>query len=249
MLWLIGGTSESAMLARSMVESNVAAIVTVTTSAARRLYPTSSLLDVRVGRLTPAEIERFIHQAGITRILDASHPYAIEISHHAIAVSHQLGIPYLRFERLQEYTFSEKIIYLDSFETLISGDYLRDRRVLLATGAKSLHLFQNWQEKATLFARVLPSIESLQAALNAGFTPDRVLCIRPPLTPDFEMALWRQWDISLVVSKASGNPGGEDIKRQVAAKLNIPLIIIQRPAIVYPRQTSDFATAIEFFRG
>ena len=55
-----------------------------------------------------------------------------------------------------------------------------------------------------------------------------------------ETALWQQWRISLVVTKASGTAGGEDIKRQVAAKLGIPLIVIARPQIAYPYKLLNF---------
>jgi precorrin-6A/cobalt-precorrin-6A reductase len=61
-----------------------------------------------------------------------------------------------------------------------------------------------------------------------------------------EKALWQQWDISLVVTKASGAAGGEAIKRQVAAELGIPLIVIARPVVEYPQQTSDLEAALEF---
>jgi precorrin-6A/cobalt-precorrin-6A reductase len=61
-----------------------------------------------------------------------------------------------------------------------------------------------------------------------------------------EKALWRQWNISLVITKASGVAGGENIKRTVADQLSIPLIIISRPAVDYPQQTSDLSEALEF---
>jgi precorrin-6A/cobalt-precorrin-6A reductase len=60
------------------------------------------------------------------------------------------------------------------------------------------------------------------------------------------MALWRHWDISLVVTKASGVAGGEATKRQVAAQLGIPLIVIERPVVEYPQQTSDITVALAF---
>jgi precorrin-6A/cobalt-precorrin-6A reductase len=99
-----------------------------------------------------------------------------------------------------------------------------------------------------LFARILPSAIALEAAFKAGFTPHNIICLRPPISADLEKALWRQWQISLVVTKASGTAGGEDIKRSVAAELGIPLIAINRPIIKYPQQTSDLSIALEFCR-
>jgi precorrin-6A/cobalt-precorrin-6A reductase len=233
----------------------------------------------------------FYQEHNIVAVLDASHPYAVEVSRCAIAACTQFNIPYLRYERpcLERETRGdgktrgggdagrrgdgktrgrpdagtrgEEIldyqlpitnyqlpitIQLDSCETLVTGNYLEKQRVLLTVGYKYLPLFRSWQEKATLFARILPSLVSIEAALAAGFTPERIIALRPPISADLETALWRQWEISMVVTKASGAPGGEDVKRKVAAELGVPLIIIDRPFIDYPQQTGDLSTAIAF---
>jgi precorrin-6A/cobalt-precorrin-6A reductase len=119
---------------------------------------------------------------------------------------------------------------------------------MLTIGYRSLLYFQHWQERATLFARIMPSTQALEAAIVAGFTPSRLIALRPPISLELERSLWRQWQISLVVTKASGEAGGETVKQQVAAELKIPLVVIARPAIIYPQQTSDEAEAIAFCR-
>ncbi|MBD0344655.1 MAG: precorrin-6A reductase, partial [Coleofasciculus sp. Co-bin14] len=138
------------------------------------------------------------------------------------------------------------VISLDSFETLLASEYLDQQRVLLTVGYKALPLFRSWQNRSTLFARILPSVTSLEAAIAAGFTSDRIIALRPPITAELEKALWRHWDISLVVTKASGVAGGEDTKRSVAAELGISLVIIARPCVKYPQHTSDFSVALQF---
>ena len=264
-IWLVGGTSESATLAKAIVQSQLPCTVTVTTAAAQALYPTSPLLRIRVGCLDFPQLSEFLQEQKITAILDASHPYAVEISRLAIQVAREKQIPYLRYERpkcqgvvkgktqssrqLRSNNFAQSsptITILDNFETLIVGDYLKGERVLLTSGYKTLHLFEPWQNFSTLFARILPSPESVQAALNAGFTPDRLIAIRPPISASLEKSLWQQWHISLVVTKASGVAGGEDIKRSLVAELGIKLVIIQRPEIDYPHKTSDLFQAINF---
>lgn len=243
-LWLIGGTQESAELAVAIAAINLPCIVSVTTESARALYPCTPLMQVWVGRLTAAALHQFLPQQHIIAILDATHPYAVEISQTAIAVAQQYQIPYLRYERpnlKQGYS-------LDSFETLLSGNYLQSKRVLLTVGYRPLHLFRDAHQSSTLFARILPSAIALEAALNACFPPARLICLRPPISDELETALWRQWQIQLVVTKASGTPGGEDIKRSVAASLGIPLIAIARPDVNYPQQTSDLSVALDFCR-
>ncbi len=249
-LWLIGGTSESAELAKAIASLALPCTLTVTTQAAEALYPKTPRLRVLVGRLDASQLEQFFQEQRITAVLDASHPYAVEVSRMAIRAAVDQNIPYLRFERLaaDTQTDSSSVISLNSFKTLLAGDYLYQQRVLLTVGYKALPLFYSWQDRSTLFARILPAITSLEAAIAAGFTSDRIIALRPPVTAELEKALWRHWDISLVVTKASGVAGGEDVKRNVAAELGIPLVVIARPAVDYPQQTSDFSVALEFCR-
>ncbi len=246
-IWLIGGTQESATLAVAIAQRQIRCIVTVTTESAKLLYPDVNGLQVWVGRLSMEQLGEFCQQQQIVAILDASHPYAAEISQIAIAVSQAYHLPYLRYERPTLKLEQDRgVIYLDSFETLLGGDYLTHHRVLLTVGYRPLQMFQSWQNRATLFARLLPSTTALSAALQAGFTPDRLICLRPPISADLEAALWQNWGISLVVTKASGSAGGEDVKRLVAAQVEVPLIVITRPLVNYPQQTSDVSVAIEF---
>ncbi len=249
-LWLIGGTTESAALARAIASLAMPCTVTITTEAAKSLYPKAPKLKFWVGRLDAGQLEQFLQEQRITAVLDASHPYAVEISRIATKAAADQQIPYLRFERLavDAQADNPQVIALDSFETLLTGDYLHHQRVLLTVGYKALHLFRTWQDRSTLFARILPAVTSLEAAIAAEFSSDRIIALRPPVTDELEKALWRYWDISLVVTKASGVAGGEDIKRAVAAELGIPLIVIARPAIDYPHQTSDLSVALEFCR-
>ncbi len=256
-LWLIGGTSESVELASAMATPagaianlSIPCTVTVTTPAAEALYAKTPNLQVRVGCLDSAQLDEFLQQQKIGAILDASHPYAVEISRMAITAANSRKIPYLRFERreVKERDNTSDVIYLDSFQSLLDGNYLHRQRVLLTVGYKALPLFRNWHNRAILFARILPSVESLEIAIASGFTSDRIIALRPPVTAELEKVLWGYWDISLVVTKASGVAGGEDVKRMVAAQLGITLVVINRPKVEYPQQTSDLAVALAFCR-
>jgi len=247
MIWLIGGTSESALIAETLLAQGLPCLVSVTTESAIDLYPKTDLITVKVGALSLQEMITLAKTHGIEKIIDASHPYAIAVSQSAIELSQQLQIPYLRYERPQvSPDNSFPIIELDSFDTLINGDYLHHHRVLLTVGYKALFRFQSWHQKATLFARVLPSVSSVEKALEAGFSPKQLIALRPPVSYELEKALCEQWNISLIVTKASGKAGGEDIKRQVATALGIPLIVIRRPELVYPQKTSKLESVVNF---
>lgn len=246
-VWLIGGTQESVELAK-LLRNQFSCIVTVTTESARSLY--ADLVDLPtlqlwVGRLDPEQMPVFLQTYEVRCIVDASHPFAAAISSLAITTADQFQLPYLRYER-PVVQATEASLVLDSFQTLMDGDYLTGQRVLLTIGYRALHQFRSWHRRATLFARILPSVSALEAALAAGFMPDRLIALRPPISFPLEKALWQQWQISMVVTKASGTAGGEAVKQQLAAELGIQLVIIDRPLVPYPQVTSAPQAVLAF---
>jgi precorrin-6A/cobalt-precorrin-6A reductase len=261
-IWLIGGTKESVTIAEAITTSKLPLAIAVATDTARSLYPPDC--QVWVGRMDAAAMSHFCERENIAVIVDASHPYAVEVSKNAIATATVIGIPYLRYERpLVQLSVgaigqspvhqlssknTQSVVELDSFASLLAGNYLQGERVLLTVGCQALPLFKSWHNRSTLFARVLPKLESVEVALAAGFTPERIIALRPPISAELERALWRQWQISLVVTKASGKSGGEDVKRAVAEELGIGLIVITRPKVVYPQQTSCINEIVVFCR-
>lgn len=264
-LWLIGGTQESrwlienlqgqALTAEAAEPGAARAIVSVTTEAARALYPAAWQSRLWVGKLQPSRGAQFVAEQGIGAILDMSHPFATQISQLAIALAQKLHLPYLRYERA---TVSSPVepwrdrqgrcgyVDLPDLDNLLTGNYLAGERTLLTLGYRMLSAFEPWQTRGTLFARILPSPTALQAALAAGFTPARLIALRPPISAACETALWQQWEISQVVTKSSGQAGGEAQKQAIAAALGVRLICLARPAIAYPAQTDSLDTALSF---
>jgi len=126
------------------------------------------------------------------------------------------------------------LLRVPDLAAVLRPDILAGQRVLLTLGYRWLAAFRPWQEQATLFARILPSPVALEAALAAGFLPERLIALRPPIGEPLEQALWQQWGITTVITKASGQPGGEETKRRVAARLGVVLVVIDRPRLAYP---------------
>ncbi len=244
-VWLIGGTGDSVDLVRDIIDHSFPCIVTVTTPTAYNLYPINSIVNIQIGQLDKEGIQQLCKQETVKGIIDASHPFAINISQQVIEFAQGKNIPYLRYER-PSLNMNSQAIYLDSFEDLVEGNYLENKRVLLTVGCQALSRFKLWHEKSVLYTRILPRLESLKMAFNAGFSESQIIALRPPITLELERSLWRQWEIDLVVTKASGKQGGEDIKIKVAKKLGIPLIVIKRPSLNYPQQTEQISDIIEF---
>jgi precorrin-6A/cobalt-precorrin-6A reductase len=257
-LWLIGGTAESRhIIAALQAQASLPpTVVTVTTESARQLYPPHPALTVWVGTLAPSQGRDFIAAHDIGAILDASHPFAADISRLAIALAQAHSLPYLRYERpvasAPEPPWRDRrdrpgLVALPTWADLLQSQYLgAEERTLFTTGTRQLQTLQPWQSQSTLFVRVLPQPDAIAAALAAGFLPQRIIALRPPISPALEQALWQQWQITQVVTKASGATGGEDHKRAIAAQLGVRLFVLTRPRLPYPRQTQVLAAALAF---
>ncbi|MEM9218197.1 MAG: cobalt-precorrin-6A reductase [Cyanobacteria bacterium P01_F01_bin.150] len=247
-IWLIGGTQESSMLADALAQQDMAQTITVTTESARSLYPSIHPQHIWVVVLNHKTLPNFLASQDIGAILDASHPFATGISELAIATAMEHNLPYIRYERPATPSFNDpsNIVRVDRIETLLDNDYLSHQRVFLTLGYRLLHHFKPLHDRATLFARILPSNTALDAARDAGFTSKQLIALRPPLSMPLEKALYQHWNISTVITKASGSAGGEDIKQRVTSELGIKLITIARPTIAYPQQTSNVTDAIAF---
>ena len=242
-IWLIGGTTESKDVANAIADLNP--VITVTTPEARNLYRDDLVVFVGVMDLEASKI--FCRQHEITAIIDASHPFAVQVSQNTIAIAQELDIPYLRYDRENlAVTSHDNHLQLASFAELLKKDHLFNQRVLLTVGCKVLPMFKSWQERTVLYARILPKLASVKIALDSGFSSDRIIALRPPISPALEKALLQQWRISLIVTKASGKAGGENTKQQLAQELGIKLITITRPQVDYPQQTNDLQQVRSF---
>ncbi|WP_017662073.1 cobalt-precorrin-6A reductase [Baaleninema simplex] len=238
MIWLIGGTSESRSIAQRLSQQGCSWVATVVTPSAVRLYQ-GLPGQVQVGALDAESVRGAIAKYGIRAIVDASHPFATEISHLAMST----GLPYLRFER-EDYPLEPPAESLPDLEALFQPQYLENRRVLLTLGVKALPRFRPWQQRSRLWARILPTAEA--QALQAGFSKEQLICDRPGTDIAAERALWQRLQVDTVVTKASGAPGGVPVKLAVARTLGVRLLVVDRPSLAYLQQTQDLDEVVAF---
>jgi precorrin-6A/cobalt-precorrin-6A reductase len=122
----------------------------------------------------------------IRGIIDASHPFATEISQQAIAAAALRSIPYLRFER-PTIPLEPPALKLPNLAAALCDQFLRDRLVLFTLGVKALPQILPWRDRvAALWVRVLP--ESVAQAISLGFDLSEVIGQRLPVDPAQERA-------------------------------------------------------------
>ncbi len=228
---LLSGTSEGPPLARALLEAGFAVRATVTRAeACRTLFGAlAGAVTVEARGFTEEGLTKFLAGGEADVVLDATHPFAVRITRLARAACERLGVPLVRYERpdwepppgtRQVDSFTEAAELLPSLGT----------RVLLTIGAKQLKHFAPLQGRLVLIARILPCVASLQQALAAGFTPDRLLCLRPPFSQEFNRAVLREYRAEVLVTKASGREGGVVEKVLAARELGLDVVMIRRPA-------------------
>jgi precorrin-3B C17-methyltransferase len=187
-----------------------------------------------------------LQQSRAVAIIDATHPFAIEISNQLTQLSNELGIPYIRYER--------PAVVLPSFARPAPDMSVAARlaievgqRIFLATGIKDLYTFvkQRGAENREWFLRVTPDPASLEFALKAGIPRSHICAMQGPFSTDFNIALWSAWKVDCVITKESGEAGGFSSKAEAADRLGIGLIVVKRPRLSYPLVASDFETLVK----
>jgi precorrin-6x reductase len=225
---LLSGTSEGPPLARALLAAGFEVRATVTRAEARAsLF--GALAGIAEARGFTAEgLSDFLGRGEADMVLDATHPFAVRITRLAHAVCRQLGVPFVRYER-PDWEPPPGTRQVDSFAEAAGLLPSLGARVLLTIGAKQLKHFAPLQGRLVLIARILPCVASLQQALAAGFTPDRLLCLRPPFSQEFNRAVLREYRAEVLVTKASGREGGVVEKVLAARDLGVEVVMIRRP--------------------
>jgi precorrin-6A/cobalt-precorrin-6A reductase len=227
---LLSGTSEGPPLARALLAAGFAVRATVTRAEARENLFGSLLREVQVEArgFTEESLAGFLIQGEADLVLDATHPFAVRITRLAHAVCLRLGVPYVRFER-PDWEPPPGTRLVSSFTEAAELLPTLGTRILLTIGAKQLKHFAALQSRLHLVARLLPSVLSIQQALAVGFAPDRLLCLRPPFSREFNRAILKEYRIEVLVTKASGREGGVEEKVLAAGDLGIQVLMIRRP--------------------
>jgi len=227
---LLSGTSEGPVLGRALLDASYEVMATVTTEEGR-VHLFSELqhaLTVQVGGFNEETLRTFLEQGRADLVLDATHPFAVRITQLASTVCAALHVPYVRYER-PDWEPPEGTVYADSYAAAAALLPTLGSRIMLTIGVRQLKYFAALHERLTLFARILPAVNSLQQALQAGFTQEILLCLRPPFSREFNRSILREYQVEVLVTKASGAAGGVVEKVMAAQDLGLTTLMIRRP--------------------
>ena len=224
---LFGGTAEGHSLARRLAQAGLAVTCSVATAYGEAVLEPTPGLTVHVGRMDADQMAAEMAK-GYTCVVDATHPYADRVSENIRRAAETAGLPYYRLLRPRE--AADGVLWADS--PADAARMLADLpgNVLLTTGSKDLKTFTQVPDYQTrLYVRVLPSLESLSAALDLGYPAAHILCMQGPFPEKLNAALLEAVDAKILVTKDTGKAGGFPEKAAAAQSAGAKLLVIRRP--------------------
>ncbi|QBY01677.1 cobalt-precorrin-6A reductase [Rhodophyticola sp. CCM32] len=237
-LLILGGTTEATALARAVAEAGIAGIVSFAGRVAR---PVRQPLPQRVGGFGGVSgLAAYLQDQDITHVVDATHPFAAQMSRNAIAACAQTGVPLVALTRApwlprpgDAWTH-----VADIAGAVAALDHPR-KRVMLAVGRMHLAEFAPNPQHVYLLRLVdAPGFE-----LPLPHT--EVLVSRGPFTQAEDEALMQAHSIDVVVSKNAGGTGAY-AKIAAARALGLPVIMIGRPFIPVRQEVTTPAQVLNW---
>ncbi len=220
---LLGGTTEASAVA---VRLSQAGIDTVFSYAGRTLAPAPQPLPTRIGGFGGVSgLVAYLRAEAISHVIDATHPFAVEMSRNAVAACAQVGAPLVRLERApwlaqagDNWTTVERI------EDMPAALPDAPARVFLAIGKQQIGLFSVRPQHHY----VLRLVDAPDAPLPLPQTT--VVLARGPFTTQGDTALMREHRITHVLAKNAGGTAAK-AKLEAARALRLPVIMAARPAL------------------
>ena len=221
---IFSGTTEGRLLSHLLAEKGAAVTVCVATEYGCEEQGEAPGVTILTGRKTVEEMAELLQ--GSDLCVDATHPYAVEVTKSVRRACSEAGVPYRRL--LRDRSADTDALVVDSAEA--AAELLADREgnILLATGMKELPAFAGISP-ARLYPRVLPTGDSIAACERAGIPHRNILAMQGPFSTELNEALIRQFRIAFLVTKDGGKAGGFQEKVQAAKNTGIELVLIRRP--------------------
>ncbi|MDY3619038.1 precorrin-6A reductase [Agathobaculum sp.] len=224
---LFAGTSEGRALAEFLAEHGQKATVCVATEYGEAVLPTLPGVGVRRGRLSEAQMEELFSAGDL--VIDATHPYAAEVTENVRAACARTDAQYIRLCRPRA-AYGADVIEVPDAQAAAAYLDGTTGAALLTTGSKDLAAFTHVRRFAErLWPRVLPSGEAIGKCVSLGFPAAHIIAMQGPFSRGLNAALLRQTQAKFLVTKDSGAPGGLEEKLLAARDAGAAVVLIARP--------------------
>ena len=227
MILVLGGTTEG----RSCVQ--------VLDEAGRPFFYATRFGDQQVeskngirvdGGMDAVQMQMFIHEHGVSLLIDAAHPFAMQLHRNAVEAASATGIPVCRYERCFP-AKDPRLIYCSSYHEAVKR--LRQDRVgklLALTGVQTIaKLREYWSDHPLTFFRILDRDSSRQLAKSQGFPMERICYFEGGAEAEYH--LLEKQRPEAILTKESGESGFFAEKVDAALSLGIRVYVDCRPKL------------------
>lgn len=224
---LFGGTTEGRLLTEFLSENKIPSIVCVATSYGEKVLEYDEPVIVQSKRLNQEAMHQLFRDEKAEIVLDATHPYATEVSQNIRDVCGDEGIEYMRV--LRESVEIDDAVKFSQMNDLI--DYLNKTEGLIfssmgAKEAEALTAVDNFEER--VYLRMLPSPEGMRLCLDLGYPMKNLCGMQGPFSKEFNIAQFNEINADILVTKESGNVGGFKEKTDAAKECGMEVVVLTR---------------------
>ena len=250
MIFVAAGTQDGRQLAGYLLEHGLKVTASVVSSYGEQLLREYKGIKINDRPLDEDGLAEYLEKEQAKLFVDASHPYAENVSKNGIAACKRIGIPYIRYERQSTPITYENVHYVPDSKAAAKKAAELGNRIFLTTGSRNLELFSTseYLKDCSLTVRVLPTAEVIAMCERLGFTPKQIIAMQGPFSKALNEAMFKQYEAQVIVTKNSGTIGGADTKFAAAEALGLPVVLIDRPKVSYGQVAGSFEDVLAFIR-
>ncbi|OQR64139.1 cobalt-precorrin-6A reductase [Streptomyces maremycinicus] len=222
---ILGGTAEARRLAELLAADALPGLRVTTSLAGRVTAPRLPPGEVRLGGFGGAEgLAAWLVEHAVDALVDATHPFAADISRNAAKAADGTGVPLLALRRpgwvpVAGDSWHEAGSLAEAAALLPA----LGRRVFLTTGRMGLAAFADLDDLWFL-------VRSVEAPGTPAPSRIEVLLDRGPFTLAGERELLVRHRIDVLVTKDSG--GAATAPKLTAARaVGLPVVVVRRPPV------------------
>ncbi|MBE6063905.1 cobalt-precorrin-6A reductase [Clostridium cochlearium] len=251
MIGLISGTSEGKELLSNLNRYTDNILVSTATSYGGELLKDYKYKYLNTTPLDKENMIKLFKEKKVEVLIDASHPYALEVSKNAMEVCNCIGIEYIRFERekiIEKFLGEEKILVVENYEDLYSKLKYIKGNILNTTGSRNMDKIIKLNLENRIIHRVLPSLKVIKECFDLGVELHNIIAIKGPITYDLNRAFIREYNAKAILLKDSGKEGGTEEKIRAAIDENIYAIVVDRKSLDYKNKFNNKEEVIKYLK-
>lgn len=235
---VLGGTTEASALARALADRGHDAVLSYMGRVER---PKPQPVPVRIGGFGGVPgLVAYLRDNGITHVVDATHPFAAQMSTNAVHACAEAGVPLIALTRpAWQPGPGDRWQRVPDMAAAVAALAGPARRVMLAIGRMHLAEFTAQPQHHYLLRLV-------DAPAAPPPLPDHAVVVdRGPFDAAADARLMQDHGIDLVVSKNAGGEGSV-AKLQAARALGLPVLMIDRPSLPPRAETHALQSVLDW---